>query len=32
MTLVYLYDYLDDSVRLNNIKMTDCVTFLMVII
>jgi len=32
MTLAYLYDYLDDSVRLNNITMTGCVTLLMIII
>ena len=32
MTLAYLYDYLDDSVRLNNKTMTGCTTLLMVII
>ena len=32
MTLAYLYDYLDDSVRLNNITMAGCTTLLMVII
>jgi len=30
MTLAYLYDYLDDSVRLNNKTMAACVTLLMV--
>jgi len=32
MTLAYLYDYLDDSVRLNNITMAGSTTLLMVII
>jgi len=32
MTLTYLYDYLDDSVLLNNRTMVGCVTLLMVII
>jgi len=32
MTLAYLYDYLDDYVRLRNKTMTGCVTLLMVII
>jgi hypothetical protein len=32
MTLSYLYDYLDDSVILNNITMAGCTTLLMVII
>ena len=32
MTLAYLYDYPDDSVRLNNRTMVGCTTFLMVII
>jgi len=32
MTLAYLYNYLDDSVCLNNITMTGCTTLLMVII
>jgi len=32
MTLAYLYDYLDDSVRLNNRTMVGCTTLLMVII
>ena len=32
MTLAYLYDYLDYSVRLNNRTMTGCTTLLMVII
>jgi len=32
MTLAYLYDYLHDSVLLNNRTMTGCVTLLMVII
>ena len=31
MTLTYLYDYLDDSVILNNITMVGCTTLLMVI-
>jgi len=32
MTLTYLYDYLDDSICLNNKTMTSCVTLLTVII
>jgi len=32
MTLAHLYDYLDDSVRLNNRTMAGCTTFVMVII
>ena len=32
MALAYLYDYLDDSVRLNNRTMVGCVTLLTVII
>ena len=32
MTLAYLYDYLDDSVRLNNIMMVGCTILPMVII
>jgi hypothetical protein len=32
MTLAYLYDYLDDYVRLRNKTMAGCVTLLMVII
>ena len=32
MSLAYLYDYLDDSVRLNNITMAGSTTLLMVII
>jgi len=32
MPLAYLYDYLDDSVHLNNRKMVVCTTLLMVII
>ena len=31
MTLAYLYDYLDDSVILNNRTMAGCMTLLMVI-
>jgi len=31
MTLTYLYDYLDDSVLLNNRTMAGCTTLLMVI-
>jgi len=31
MTLAYLYDYLDDSVILNNRMMSGCTTLLMVI-
>ena len=31
MTLTYLYDYLDDSVILNNRTMVGCTTLLMVI-
>ena len=32
MTLAYLYNYLDDSIILNNITMFGCTTLLMVII
>jgi len=32
MTLAYMYDYLDDSIRLNNRTMAGCTTLLMVII